>query len=345
MGFKNHEYKKLPNQEDILSCITDTQIFEHYLGGIPSKPINSPLRDDKVPSFSLFYSDQHDRIFFKDFATGETGDAFVFVMRLLEYSRITDVFIRIAVDFGLTQFETKEIHRTPLKSFVSSTKKGKIKRERIDIKVKTKPWSIKDKEFWSDKYGFTKDQLEHLGIFPISHYFLNSYCVVTSGLAYAFVEEKDGLQTFKIYQPNADEKKWINNNDFSTWELWTQLPEKGKNLIITSSRKDAGVIKILYPSNLLTSCALQSEKTNPKKNVVEELKMRFDNIYVMYDNDYDKSTNWGREAGKKMCDDFGLVQIEIPEHYGTKDISDFRERYGSEKTKELIRKIIQTKKE
>ena len=168
---------------------------------------------------------------------------------------------------------------------------------------------------------------------------------MTSGLAYAFVEEKDGLQTFKIYQPNADEKKWINNNDFSTWELWTQLPEKGKNLIITSSRKDAGVIKILYPSNLLTSCALQSEKTNPKKSVVEELKMRFDKIYVMYDNDYDKSTNWGREAGKKMCDDFGLVQIEIPEHYRTKDISDFRERYGSEKTKELIRKIIQTTKE
>jgi len=345
MGFKNHEHKKLPNQKDILGCITDSQIFDFYLGGIPNRPISSPLREDKVPSFSLFYSDKHDRIFYKDFATGDTGDAFVFVMKLLRYDRITDVFTRIAADFGLTQFETKEVHaRKRLQSFVAPDNKGKIRRDRIDIKVKVRPWKLKDKMYWQDKYGFTKAQLEHCGIYPISHYFLNSYCRVAEELAYAFVEEKDGLQTFKIYQPLSKEWKWINNNDFSTWELWTQLPEKGKNLIITSSRKDAMIIKTLYPSHLLTACSLQSEKTNAKESVVNELKMRFDNIYVLYDNDYDKTSNWGRLAGEKLCQEHGLTQLEIPETNGTKDISDFRERFGPDITKNLVKAMIQKNK-
>ena len=341
MGFKNHEHKKLPNQNDILDCITDSQIFSYYLGGIPKRPISSPLREDKVPSFSLFYSDKHDRIFFKDFATGETGDAFVFVMRLLGYDKITDTFIRIAKDFGLDQFETKTVHsRRQLQSFVNDDNKGKIRKDRVDIKVKVRPWNIKDKKYWGDKYGFTKAQLEHLGIFPISHYFMNSYCRKADELAYAFLEEKDGLQTFKIYQPLNKEWKWINNNDFSTWELWTQLPATGKKLIITSSRKDAGVIKTLYPSHLLTSCALQSEKVNPKESVMDELKGRFDEIYVLYDNDYDKEKNWGMIAGEKICEQFNLIQLEIPESTGTKDISDFRDKYGREKTKELIKQMI-----
>jgi hypothetical protein len=347
MGFKNHEHKKLPNQKDILSCITDSQIFEFYLGGIPNRPIKSPLRDDKVPSFSLFYSDDHKKIFFKDFATGDTGDVFVFVMRLLGYTKITDVFTRIAVDFGLTQFETKEVHITKnLSSFVSkSNMVKKISKERIKIKVKVRPWNTKDKEYWFGKYGFTLNQLKGLDIFPVSHYFMNDYCRVADELAYAFVEEKDGLQTFKIYQPLNQEWKWINNNDFSTWELWTQLPKTGKNLIITSSRKDAGVIKSLYPSHLLTACALQSEKTNAKESVVNELKARFDNIYVLYDNDYDKTNNWGRIAGMKLCDEHKLIQLEIPETKGAKDISDFREKYGAITTKNLIKQMmIQNKK-
>jgi len=346
MGFKNHEHKKLPNQKDILSCITDSQIFEFYLGGIPNRPIKSPLREDKVPSFSLFYSDDHKRIFFKDFATGDTGDAFVFVMRLLGYNRITDVFTRIAADFGLTQFETKEVLKgKQMNSFVSKANMvKKVSKERINIQIKVRPWNLKDKEYWHGKYGFTVKQLEYLGIFPISHYFMNSYCRIADELAYAFVERKDGLQTFKIYQPLNKEWKWVNNNDFSTWELWTQLPKTGKNLIITSSRKDAGVIKSLYPSHLLTACALQSEKTNAKESVVNELKARFDNIYVLYDNDYDKTNNWGRIAGKKLCAEHKLIQLEIPEPNGTKDISDFRETYGADITKNLIKMMIQNKK-
>ena len=342
MSFKNHDYKKLPNQRDILSCVTDIEIFEYYLGGIPRKPVSSPLREDKTPSFSVFHSDLHNKTMYKDFATGETGDVFVFLMRLFKFSSITDVFNRIASNMGLDQFETTSSTSYPRRSFVSRANSGKVRRQRLDIKVKVRPWNLKDREFWYVRYGFSPKQLEYCGVFPISHYFVNGYCTVAEEVAYAFVEEKDGLQTFKIYQPLTDdpEKKWTNNNDYSTWELWSQLPDSGKNLIITSSRKDAMVIKSLYPSHLLTSCALQSEKVNPKDNVVAELISRFKNIYVLYDNDQDKSTNWGREAGKKISDLYGFKQIEIPSIHKIKDISDFREKCGADTTKVLIKYLL-----
>lgn len=339
---KSQDIKKLPNSSDILSVISDQEIFVHYLGGIPKRPICSPLRKDKIPSFSLFHSHKYNKLFFNDFATKETGDCFIFVMRLFNYNHITDAFVRIASDFNLTQFQINKIKPTiNRKTYVQSNNSGKVRKDKIEIRVKSRPWSNKDKNYWYGRYGLTEAQLEYCGIYPISHFFLNSYCKVTEDLAYAFVEEKDGLQTFKIYQPLSEHNKWINNNDYSVWELWTQLPDKGETLIITSSRKDAAVIKTLYPSSFISSCALQSEGVNPKDSVIEELKTRFKNIYVLYDNDQGKEKNWGRIAGKKLVTEHGLKQLEIPDVYEINDISDFREVKGKEKTRKLIIKLIQ----
>ena len=345
MGFgKSVSIKKLPNMKDILSCITDEEIFAHYLGGIPKKPICSPLRDDTVPSFSLFYSDRYEKMMYKDFATGDRGDAFVFVKKLLNFSKITDVFCHLAGEFQLTQFESNSYVPVARKSFVKKSNSGKIKKDRINITVKVSNWTRLDKEFWFDKYGFSMDDLHYCGVYPISYYFVNGYAKKADTLAYAFLEEKDGLKTYKIYQPKSD-NKWINNNDYSTWEMWNQLPEKGRNLIITSSRKDAmSILFSLRNPSILASCSLQSENTGAKESVINELKQRFDNIYVLYDNDFTNVNNPGRTAGEKMCSKFNLRQLEIPEEFGVKDPSDFLEKYGNQKLKELLKKLIKDAK-
>lgn len=341
MGFGSSvDIKKLPNMQDILAHITDEDIFAHYLGGIPRKPICSPIRKDKIPSFSIFYSDKYEKLMYKDFATGDRGDVFVFVMKLLGLARITDAFCVIASEFQLTQFQVDPVDTIMRKSYVEKGNVGKVRKDRIEIKVKVRPWNELDRKYWQGKYGFTKEELEYCGIFPITHYFMNEYCRVADNLAYAFQEMKDGVITYKIYQPNNPDYKWVNNNDFSTWELWRQLPDSGKNLIITSSRKDAMVIKKLYPSHLLTSCALQSENTNAKESVIDHLKTRFKNIYVLYDNDSDNEKNPGRTAGARMCEQFGLTQLEIPTNYKLKDPSDFLEQHGREELRSLIKKLI-----
>tara|TARA_R110000868_G_scaffold359380_1_gene621233 strand:- start:3403 stop:4449 length:1047 start_codon:yes stop_codon:yes gene_type:complete len=346
MGFgKSVDIKKLPNKEDILSCVTDEEIFIHFLGGIPRKPICSPIRKDNIPSFSIFYSDNYEKLMFKDFATGERGDVFVFVMRLLGLTKITDAFCAIASELQLYQFQVDPVNSIVKRDYVSSKNSGKVRKERINIQVKIREWSALDKHFWKEKYGFNKRDLEFSGIFPISHYFMNEYCKKADELAYAFMELKDGIQTFKIYQPVSNDHKWINNNDYSTWELWGQLPAKGKNLIIASSRKDSMTCMFTVRNpNLLASAALQSENVNAKENVIDELKERFDNIYVWYDNDYTNPRNPGRTAGKKMCELYNFKQLEIPEEFGVKDPSDFREKYGHKKTLELIKKLLKDAK-
>ena len=337
-GFgKSREEKKLPNGDDILSCISDQDVFKFYLGGLPSKKINSPLRDDTNPSFSLFRSKKYNKILYKDFATGEVGDCFVFVMRLFNLNKKTDAFNRVAKDFNLDQFHlsggsTPAVWKRPK----IKIKANSLKNKRVQIRVTVRNWKNIDKNYWYSKYGFTKKELEYCNIYPISHYFINGQCVVAEDLAYTFIEEKDGLQTFKIYQPFSEKSKWINNNDYSTWELWTQLPKNGKNLIITSSRKDAIVIKKMFDSCFITSCSLQSENVNPKENVINELKSRFENIFVLYDNDFKNKINNGKIAGEKLANKFNLLDLQIPNIYEIKDPSDFLEEYGLEKTKEMI---------
>lgn len=340
MSFQSRDFKDFPTVDSILQCITPQQIFEHYLGEIPRSIICSPLRDDSIPSFGMFHSTKYDQLFFKDFATGESGSCFVFVKLLFGYSEWKDVLNRVCDDFNLTQFEINREFTNPTGSIVKK-KKPKHLFSRIQIQVKTRGWEKRDKEYWKDKYGISRKTLESCKVYPISHYFLNDYCVKAKGLAYVFVENKDNKVTIKVYQPYS-EYKWINNNDASVWELWSQLPKKGDKLIITSSRKDAMVIKSLFPDYLVTSCSLQSEKTLPKTKIIDELKPRFtkDSIYVLYDNDFDKDTNWGREAGKKICEANNLIQIEIPEKYGKKDISDFMEEFGEKAARDLINKLI-----
>lgn len=342
-GFKNREFKNLPTENDILALVTDIDIFSFYLGAIPKKLICSPLRNDKVPSFGLFRSDKYNKTLYKDFANGESGNCFVFVKKLFNLPKITDAYTRIASDFLMTQFETQTpIPFAGLKSYVAKNNEGTLSKEKIEIKVKVRKWDDGDREYWFLKYGINISMLKHCQVYPISHYFLNSYCVKVTGLAYAFVENKDGEQTYKIYQPFG-ENKWINNNNYSVWELWTQMPATGKTLVITSSRKDAMVIKSLFLPSEVTSCSLQGENFKPKMIVMEELTARFDKTLILYDNDKTKKENWGKIAAAKICKEYselGIKQIEIPDIYEEKDISDYREVHGKEKSFNLLTHLI-----
>ena len=342
--FINHESKPFPSEESLLNVISGEEIFVKYLGGIPRKLISSPFRKDKIPSFGLFMSSRYGKIFFKDFATGDSGDCFVFVKKLFNLERITDAYNRIAHDFNLDEFYTNLNSVTFKKTNNNLSKTAKaLERDVVKISVKIRKFNINDSVFWKEKYFIGSTMLKHCHVYPISHYFLNNYCVKADKLAYAFVENKDGNPSYKIYQPFS-ENKWINNNDNSVWELWRQLPIKGENLIITSSRKDAMVIKSLFNENYITSCSLQAEGIMPKESAIENLVSRFKNIFILYDNDLGKEKNWGRINGEKICNKFKeLKQIEIPSEYNLKDISDYIEVKKEDITRELILKLIEKK--
>ena len=88
----------------------------------------------------------------------------------------------------------------------------------------------------------------------------------------------------------------------------------------------------------IPACSLQAEGYYPKKHVVEQLKNRFTNVFILYDNDFDKEENYGKIFGKRISELFDLKYLEIPDEYQVKDCSDFYKKYG--KIKFLMLKNI-----
>lgn len=320
-------------KDDIYTKVDDAQILGYYLN-INKFPIliNSPLRRDKNPSFSLFPS-RDNKIRYKDLSTGETGDAIDLLCKLwgLDFDRCISKIYNDMSNFSSNISVKYNVNHNIRKSNYSTTEY---------LKCKVRGWKDYDLEYW-ENYGISLKWLKFGEIYPISHIILESnsdkLIFPADKLAYAYVERKDGEVTLKIYQPKNKKYKWYNKHDSSVWDLWTKLPETGENLIITSSRKDALCI---WENTLIPSVSLQAESYLPKKHVVEELKNRFKNVYILYDNDFDSDINHGEELGNKIAKEFDLIFIQIPTKLQSKDISDLCNKYGRLMVKKVINKLI-----
>ena len=70
--------------------------------------------------------------------------------------------------------------------------------------------------------------------------------------------------------------------------------------------------------------------------VLEELKSRFENIVVFYDNDRPGLYNMAKIRREHP----ELVYVCIPKECGSKDISDFYKDHGRKETLNLIKKFV-----
>ena len=282
--------------------------------------INSPLREDKKPSFDVYEKNQ--KVYCKDFSTGDFWHLPDLLCTLYSCS-IIDLCDSLSNSTDLQKVSRQH------NIYKSDDKK-------VNIQTRKRIWLDIDKEFWG-KYGITRKWLEFANVHPVNFMFINGKAYRTDKHAYTYIEHKDNIETQKVYQPfNQNGFKWISSANGSVWSLWKQLPEKSEDLIITSSLKDALTI---WANTGIPSCSLQSESTMPKEKVINQLKSRFNNIFVLFDNDFDKKENHGRIFGKRVADRFNLIQIELPT--GTaKDPSDYRAITNKKQFNELILKLI-----
>lgn len=321
--------QKIVDRDYVISKIGDEIIFRNYLPfdlqlGVS---FNSPLREDNVPSFALFRGAE--TIMYKDFATGQSGDCFQFVAKLYGISYMDAVY-KVAADFSLLD------EKIDLKAVTPKAKSVKKSKEKVKLGVRFRKWDKKRLEYWT-QFGIKPETLDKYRVHPVSHVFFNGY-PRSLNFAFTYIEEKDGILTYKIYQPYQDRvNKWINNNDYSVWEGWSQLPETGDTLIWTKSRKD---LMSIYDTTGIPTVACQAESITPKEHIVEQLRSRFKRIILFYDNDYDKKENWGLEHAKRLSEEFNLPYIVIPDEYQLKDYSDFVKQHGAQKAKQLLLTLI-----
>lgn len=324
------------NLDEILGKISEADLISYYFGvtEIPCK-IQAPYRKDNKPSVGI-YIGKNGKIQYWDFATRDSGG----VLDLLERTWCLDfkhTIERVIKDLPRLSGKA-EIRQTS-----GNTNTSIHKHSNSVIQVKFREWRKYDLEYW-ESFGISKPWLEFGDVHPISHIFYTNEegtkCFPAEKYAYAYIERKDGIVTMKIYQPFSITKKWINKHDSSVWDLWTKLPKSGETLIITSSRKDALCI---WENTGIPSISMQGEGYIPKEHIIQELKDRFTNIYILYDNDFKAEENHGRKFAKDLSERFGLRQIEIPDSFKCKDTSDLCKTYGRETVNKVIYALITPK--
>lgn len=297
------------NTNSMISTVVDEEAIIKNLLGIDKIPckIKSPFREDKHPSFALFR--YKGSLFWKDFSTEEKGNVYSLIKKLK------------GDDYAKSIYFVKEKKKT-----ITLT---------TNIGFSMRDWKDYDIEYWNS-YGVDVEFLKKADVHPVNYKIIkkgkNEYYFKADKYAYAYVEHKDGKTQIKIYQPFNKDFKWCSSFDKNVWSLWTLLPKRGKRVIITSSLKDAAN---LWCNLGIPAVSLQGEGYLPKNTVVEELKARFDKVYVLYDSD-----EAGRKFSRRLCNKHYLYNIEIPEFLEAKDPSDLYKKYGKEIYMEVLKNLI-----
>lgn len=312
--------------DDVLRVASEAQIVSYYLG-IQKVPciINSPLRQDRHPSFGL-YSPNGTEINYIDFSTRDSGTIFTLLKNMwnLDYP---EVFKRICQDFS--KFNSKATVIKSSKCDVTSQGSS----SNIDMKCKVREWKDYDLEYWAS-YGITLPWLKYANVYPISHKIIvkdgKEFVFGADKYAYAYVEFKEGKATLKIYQPfNKRGFKWANKHDRSVISLWTKVPKTGDKIVVCSSLKDA---LCLWANTSIPAIAIQGEGYGISNTAINELKRRYKEVYILLDND-----EAGLRDGEKLSASTGFINLVLPNINGAKDVSDL---YKSLENKKRFKDII-----
>lgn len=316
--------------EHIRDKVSDFDLAHHYFGvtEIPCM-IKSPFRIDNNPSLG-FYSKDGNEILWTDFSTKEGGNLIQLLAKYWGESYI-DAINHLWEDLSNisnTKSIYKETHNNIPKVKISGSTK---------IECKVREWRDYDIKFWKS-FGISLEWLQYADIYPVSHKIVTKngirYVFASDQYAYAYVEFKEGKTTIKIYQPfNTKGFKWSNNHDRSVISLWTKVPKYGENICICASMKDA---LCLWANTGIPSIAVQGEGYSISETAVNELKRRFKNIYILFDND-----DAGLADGVKLAEQTGFTNIVLPKINNAKDVSDlYKSLTDKSKFKEIIKSIF-----
>ncbi len=337
-NFSEEDLLPYATADDIYKYVNSYDMFRYYVGDFKlGTPILSPFDGEDKPSFAIYAKGTD--VLFNDFRFGG-GDIIQFVKMKFNLD-FRGAINKLVQDSGLKDKFRSDLDYIP-KPLIKHRKK--IEHSKPVIRIKSRKWALHDAEFWNT-FRISKETLDKYRVSPISHIFINGKIYKADKLAYVFKELKDGKVSYTIYQPLSKTMKWIKSHDSSVFYGWSQLPEEGEILIMTKSMKD---VMTIVSTTSLPAVALQNEKIKPKLHVIDQLKSRFKQIYLFYDNDYANEEkgrdNYGRKFGCVIAKEFGLRQIEIPdtiaEIYDAKDASDLAKHAGEEYLQIMLLKDI-----
>ena len=308
--------------DTILEKITEFDIFKYYCSVFRelNKKFCSELREDKKPSASVVT--YNGNLLYKDFGHPEhTFNCFGYVQ--FKYGvTFTEALIQISNDFNLKLVSSNGVVRSKVPTLYGNQH---VDKKVTIIKIKSRNWNFSDARFWKP-FGISKKILTIFAVKPISYYWINENRFKAKTPTYAFRFNNK----FKIYAPYETNNKWFSNTNKNIVQGYDQLPDKGNVLYITSSLKDVMCLHAMQ----LRGIALQSEMQLPSKLQMQLLQGRFKKIVIFYDNDTP-----GQSMAAKICSEYNLDNLYIPNDWGAKDVSDAVALHGFDKAKQFIYEI------
>lgn len=283
------------SKEDVLSKVTESQIISHYVGtNNLKKPICSPFREERTPSFT--FKMFGDKIIWRDWGTGDFGDAFSFVQKWYSCS-FYDALKHINDDLILN---ISNVQSLPI-SVVNNHEKASILTQRQTM-------NMTDYFYWS-QFGISLKTINRFEVYPVRYVWINGKLSYTYRHKMPVYEYYINENTCQIYSPYSKKSnKFRYNGDNSTLLGANMLPLFGERLVLSKSLKD-----IMSLFELGISATSFVGETTFNEDVIKGLLKRFKEIVLLYDND-----KVGREQSKKLHNIFGFQEFFTKE----KNISD-----------------------
>jgi len=294
-------------------------VFIRELGNIPHKTINSPLRTDKSPSFSLYCGDNG--IWrYKDFSTGDSGSYIDFIK--VKYNLSFQDALKYIKN------ELKVENKGVIKDY---NRKEFVKRETI-IEFSDYPFEGKHREYW-DKYELDEQFLRENDVFAVKFWGINGKIRKVQNSRAVFAYWAKDIDKVKILQVGKDvkkEEKWFNNvnNNY----IWLKPTEKCEQLWINKSLKDALVMKKHFNK---CSCAVQNENYKHLEVNMPELLSLSNEIVLNYGAD-----KMGVDNCTIIQKKYNTKYWNTPKYllkYGVQDISDLIAEFGIEIAKKELK--------
>lgn len=306
--------KRTQNNENLIWNTTNNgrSIFEKELGEISNKCINSPLRIDKNPSFSIFMAN-NGLWMYKDFSTEDSGTALKFLMKKYNFT------YQEAVEY---------VKKGNFNSGISKISSyNSIKRE-LEVEFNDISFTKKHHQYWNN-YELSEEFVKSKYVYACDKYAINGKVKKVPDDRILFVYFAPDIEQCKFLflgEKVTKEEKWRSYNIPNTYlwgysELENTICDK---LFVSKSYKDQLVL------NYLGYCAISTQNEDAqimlKSGNVNKINKLSKEIYVGFGSD-----EQGKNESIKITQATGWYWVNTPNYtlkYGINDFAEYAKEFG-----------------
>lgn len=318
----------VPSRSSILELVDEYTLYCFYTGYESislNKAYNCPFRIDKVPSFSIFRTNQENigvEYYWKDHKTRESGDIFKLIQKIERLDSRYEVFSKINEDFGL------DYNLPGVQEREKITLYQKPKESIIKIRIAAIPFTLAGKAYWK-QFEVDQQLLDLYNTTQIKWYwsFFDQqapYSVLDPTFAYRIGEY------YQVYSPTAEKvNKFRNDLPENYFFGYLQLPKTGDKLVIDKSCKD-----VIFCRRLgFNAVCGKSETTMIPHYKMVELLGRFKEVYITLDPD---------EAGRNQTEKYLELYPSLKPRFldEAKDKTDLCIKVGFDQARSIINNLL-----